>query len=626
MLPIALRPDGRRAVIVGGGSVASRKAELLAAAGFPIFVVASRIDARVRELIDRVGGDAAERAYDSSDVANAALVVAATDDDTVNARVVADARGAGVLACDASDGERGDFTMPAVTRAGSVTIAVDTGGSAPAFAKRIAGEIARRFGPKYGRAAETLAHMRVYVKTVLAADERRAVLQSLAELPLAELASMNPVEAEHEVEAAIERLRATPASVPATVTCATRASALAMTQTRTVAARLAERGTATTILTVTTTGDRDRSQPIERLGVNVFVKELEIALRERRADYAVHSCKDLPSELPADMRIAAVSAREDARDAFCSERFVSFAALPPGAIVGTSSPRRRRALAALRPDLEYREMRGNVDTRLRKLRDGEYDAIVLAMAGLRRLNARARHTVPFSIDELVPAVAQGALAVETRANDERLAAELRAAVNDAAAELCVGCERAALRAMRAGCSAPIGIHATLAGDTMTATGFFALSDRRITRARLEAPVRTVDEAERLGEAVAARLARPLAGRLIVLPRTQDRRSRIAAALRKLGAEVAELKAGDAWPDPAERTPDMVVFPSSASVAAAEPYLARLRGLDPKPLVTAIGPRTHEAACAAGFTPDATSDEASIDAMVDLAVDSLERAQ
>jgi len=623
MLPIALRPDGRRAVIVGGGSVASRKAEVLAEAGFPLFVVAPRIDARTRELVDRIGGDAAERAYDSSDVAGAALVVAATSDEAVNARIVADARAAGILACDASDGERGDFTMPAVARAGILTIAVDTGGGAPAFAKRITAELATRFGPEYGRAAATLAHMRVYAKAVLPADERRKVLQLLAELPVAELATMNPVQAEHEVEAAVDRLRATPASVPATVTCATRGSALAMTQARTIAARLAERGTATTILTVTTTGDRDRSQPIDRLGVNVFVKELEVALRECRADYAVHSCKDLPSDLPPDMRIAAVSAREDARDAFCSERYESFEALPQGAIVGTSSPRRRRALAALRSDLEYREMRGNVDTRLRKLRDGEYDAIVLAMAGLRRLGAGARHTVPFSIDEIVPAVAQGALAIETRANDEKLAAQLRAAVNDATTELCVACERAALRALRAGCSVPVGVHASLGDGVMTVCGFFASDDGEMRRTRLRERVESLQDAEALGAAVAARLAQPLAGRMIVLPRTQERPSRIAAALRAMGAEVVELREGDAGPDPAERIPDMLLFPSSGSVAAARPYLERLRSRACRPLVAAMGPASGDAARAAGFEPDAVAGEASVDAVVALAHASLE---
>ena len=126
-----------------------------------------------------------------------------------------------------------------------------------------------------------------------------------------------------------------------------------------------KRGIATTLLQVTTTGDRERGVAIDRLGsINVFVTELETALRERRADYAVHSCKDLPSELAGDMRIAAISAREDPRDAFCSERYEGFELLPAGAVVGTSSPRRRAQLEALRPDLTYDDIRGNVDTRL----------------------------------------------------------------------------------------------------------------------------------------------------------------------------------------------------------------------------------------------------------------------
>ncbi len=233
-----------------------------------------------------------------------------------------------------------------------------------------------------------------------------------------------------------------------------------------MAARLAERGIATTLLGVTTTGDRDQRTPIDRLGeANVFVKELETALRERRADYAVHSAKDLAGSLADDMRIVAVSRREDARDAFCSERYPNFESLPPGAVVGTSSNRRQAQLAALRPDLRYEALRGNVDTRLRKLAAGEYDAIVLAMAGLNRLGVCARHVVPFTVECVVPAVGQGALAIETRADDEGLGSVLREAVNDPESELCVTCERAALRAMRAGCSAPLGVHAYLAGGS-----------------------------------------------------------------------------------------------------------------------------------------------------------------
>jgi len=263
-------------------------------------------------------------------------------------------------------------------------------------------------------------------------------------------------------------------------------------------------------------------------------------------------------------------------------------------------------------------MRGNVDTRLRKLRDGEYDAIVLAMAGLRRLGARATHTVPFSIEELVPAVAQGALAIETRAGDEHLAAQLRAAVNDATAELCVACERAALRALRAGCTAPVGIHATVNDGIMTVDGFYSSGDGAVRRERLEEPVGSLDRAEALGIAIAGRLAPPLAGRLIVLPRTQDRPSRIAQALRELGAEVVELREGDAGPDPAERSVDMVLFPSSGAVAAALPFLKRLTSGDGRPLVAAMGPSSSEAARAAGFEPDAIAADASVGALVALA--------
>ncbi len=625
MLPIVLRPNGRRALIVGGGSVAARKAESLVAAGYPIFVVATSI---VDDRLHSLAGDAgfAERPYDPADVRETALVVAATDDDEVNAGIVRDARAAGVLVCDAIDSERGDFNMPATIRRGGVTLSVDSGGGSPAFSKRIAAELAEAYGPEYGDAARTLARMRSYVKTVLPPGSRSDVLRSLAALPVAELASMNPVGAEHVVEATIERLRHDPEPPPtATVTCASRASALAMTQTRTVAARLAERGIATTILAITTTGDRQRDRAIDRIGsVNVFVAELETALRDGRADYAVHSCKDLPSELAADMRIAAISAREDPRDAFCSERFPSFDALPAGAVVGTSSPRRRVQLAALRPDLSYEDVRGNVDTRLRKLREERYDAVVLAMAGLNRLRLRAAHTVAFDAGVIVPAVAQGALAVETRSGDAALAAELRAAINDPTAELCVRCERAALRALRGGCSAPIGVHAHLHDGVLAVWAAYAAGpDAAISRRRLERKVDGVEGAEALGAELAAGLLGGRAAPLVVLPRTQERPSRIATALRAEGIDVIELRAGDDGPDPAERTVDMLLFPSSGSVAAAEPYLARLRSSATRPAVLAMGPVSARAAHAAGFNPDAVSGEASIAAFVSLIRERLE---
>lgn len=491
-------------------------------------------------------------------------------------------------------------------------------------------------------AARTLARMRTYIKTVLPPAERGKVFHALAQLPIERLASMNPVQAEHEVEhTASHVLRQAQDDNAAqddtgvtTLVCASRASALAMTQTRAVAAKLAQHGIATEIVNVTTTGDRVQDRALVAIGAeSLFVKELELALRDGRAQYAVHSCKDLPSTLPHDMIIAAVSAREDARDAFCSERYESFASLPPGARVGTSSLRRRAQLAALRGDLQYIDIRGNVDTRLRKLREGQYDAIVLASAGLRRLGASATHTVPFEVTEIVPAVAQGALAVETRADAGTIAQRIHAAINDTASTLAVYCERAALRTLQGGCQAPIGIHARFDGSDMIVDGVIAsLDGKNAIRDRRSAPVTDIAGAESLGVELAQALlaagaaqilalsprpqALPLAGRVVVLPRTHERASRIAAALRADGAEVVEVRSGESEAaELGQRVPDVIVFPSSASVSAASAYLHRVHRYERRPAVAAMGPASSAAAHAAGFTPDVVAPDAEIEALV-----------
>ncbi len=625
MLPIALRTQGRQALIAGGGNVALRKAEALLAAGFRLRVVAPQIDPKIEALDPK--SELLRRAYEASDVKGVSLVIAATGDPAVNDGVVRDARAAGILACDATSPENGDFTMQATVRVGELTFSVDSGGSTPAFSKRLARELGERFDAKYAAAAQTLARMRAYVQAVLPQERRAAVLRELAELPVEDLSAMDPIEGEHTVEAMIQRVEHGGIEKrTGAVICASRASALAMTQTRTVAARLAEAGIATTILNVTTTGDRVQDRPVAAIGsMNVFVKELEIALRDRRADYAVHSCKDLPGVLEPDMQLAAISKREDPRDAFCSERYASFGDLPAGAVVGTSSLRRRTQLEALRPDLRYEDIRGNVDTRLRKLREGKYDAIVLAMAGLNRLRVAATHTVPFSVEAMVPAVAQGALAIETRADETALSEKLRAVINDAETELCVACERAALRNLRAGCNAPLGVHAQLIGENMTVHAAFALTGRnQIVRERLERPVKTVEEAEALGTAIAESLA-PHAGnngaRLVFLARSQDRPSRIAAELRLRGVDVVELQPGNGSSD-VSRRPDMLIFPSSGSVAAAARYLPNLREFQPRPAVAAMGPQSGNAAREAGFAPDLIAPEASVEAFVALIAEHL----
>jgi len=598
--PVTLYVRGRLAVVAGGGEVARKKASALCAAGARVRIVAPQIAPGLREFAAENDVELRERAYESGDLDGAFLAIAATSNDAVNGSVCADAKRAHILVCDASKPGRGNFAMSATVQIGDITFAVDTGGAAPAFAKRLADELRGHFDDSYAAAVKTLEHMRAYVKAELPEGERTETLRALAQLPIDRLATMG-------VESVI---------------CATRGSALAMIQARTVAARLARRGIATTFLNVTTTGDRVQDRSIAAIGSeNIFVKELEAALRDGRARYAVHSCKDLPSTLPDDMRIAAISAREDPRDVFCSERYKDFASLPAGARVGTSSIRRQAQLMALRTDVLYADLRGNVDTRLRKLRDGEYDAIVLAAAGLNRLHASATHMRPFEVEEMVPAAGQGALAVEVRA-DESLIQEIAQAVNDAPAELAIVCERAALRELRGGCQAPIGIHARFDKSMLHAVGAIAEPDgSRVVRAEVTGAVETTAEADAFGielaKALNAMRAQPLSGRLVVLPRTQERSSRIASALRSDGAEVLEMRSGE--PEPpglGERVPDMIVFASSGSVGAAGGYLARVHRFDRRPAIAAMGPASSAAAHAAGFTPDLVAPEAAIEALVD----------
>ncbi len=235
------------------------------------------------------------------------------------------------------------------------------------------------------------------------------------------------------------------------ITIGTRGSALALAQTRLIAERL---GPDVALRVLRTAGDLS-DRPIRELGDGVFVTAIEEALRAGEIDVAVHSLKDLPTEEPTDLVIAAIPVREDPRDVLITRSRDGLAGLPRGAVVGTSSPRRAAFLRALRADATCREIRGNVDTRLRKVRDGEYDAVVVAAAGLRRLGIAFDEREALAIELCPPAPGQGALAVQIRAHDDRLAARL-AALDDRATRLAVTAERALLRAMGASCEIPLG--------------------------------------------------------------------------------------------------------------------------------------------------------------------------
>ena len=254
---------------------------------------------------------------------------------------------------------------------------------------------------------------------------------------------------------------------PQPLLIATRESRLALWQAEHVRDLLARRfGLQVGLLGMTTRGDQILDRALSKVGgKGLFVKELELAIEEGRAQLAVHSLKDMPMHLPEGFVLAAVLAREDPRDAFVSNRYDSLAALPPGAVVGTSSLRRLVQLLAQRPDLSIQPLRGNLDTRLRKLDEGGFDAIVLAAAGLKRLGLGARIRSSFDPALMLPAAGQGALGLEVRADAALLRAQLTELI-DPASWLAVHAERAVSRTLGGSCSMPLAAHAVWQGDDL----------------------------------------------------------------------------------------------------------------------------------------------------------------
>jgi len=293
------------------------------------------------------------------------------------------------------------------------------------------------------------------------------------------------------------------------IVIATRESRLALWQAHHVRDLLVQRfGDPVELLGMTTRGDQILDRTLSKVGgKGLFVKELETALEEGRAHLAVHSLKDVPMDLPAGFELAAVLEREDPRDAFVSPRFASIDALPQGAKVGTSSLRRVVQLGALRPDLVIEPLRGNLDTRLRKLDEGQYDAIVLAAAGLKRLGLESRIRARFEPDRMLPCAGQGALGIEVR-SDQAALRERLATLIDRPTWLAVQAERAVSRALGGSCSVPLAAHARWQGDTLVLQA--ALGSARqplapLLRSRAEGAAADDVQARALGEQAAQAL-------------------------------------------------------------------------------------------------------------------------
>jgi len=291
------------------------------------------------------------------------------------------------------------------------------------------------------------------------------------------------------------------------IVIATRESRLALWQAEHVQAQLVAQGHQVELLGMTTRGDQILDRTLSKVGgKGLFVKELEVAIEEGRADLAVHSLKDVPMDLPAGFCLACVMEREDPRDALVAPNHASLESLPQGAVVGTSSLRRVVLLRALRPDLRIEPLRGNLDTRLRKLDEGHYDAIVLAAAGLIRLGLANRIRQVFEPRQMLPAAGQGALGIEIREDRDDLRQALASLVHQST-WLAVAAERAVSRAMGGSCSMPLAAHATLDGEVLRLQAAWGDPDRDapLVQVGTSGTVSSTDDAAALGTEVAARL-------------------------------------------------------------------------------------------------------------------------
>ncbi|MGE5139147.1 MAG: hydroxymethylbilane synthase [Rudaea sp.] len=408
----------------------------------------------------------------------------------------------------------------------------------------------------------------------------------------------------------------------------TRGSALAQWQAQFVAAALRQLapGLEIEIRIIKTTGDKDQTRPLADLGgLGVFTKEIESALLAGEIDVAVHSLKDLPTEMTPRLTLAAIPAREDARDCIVSRHGVGLAALPRGARIGTSSARRTAQILALRPDAQVVPLRGNVDTRLKKSQTDEYDAVMLAAAGVTRLGRGAEITEYLPFEQVLPDPGQGALGIEIRSDDAPLAA-LLAPLNDPAARAAVLSERSFLQALGGGCRMPIGAYAEAKEHSLSLRGVVASLDGRILiRGQIEGDPA---DAERLGSELAGHLSsrgaaeileafgrsgpRPLSGKRIIITRALEQASALADQIRASGGEPVEFPTIEIAPledfrdldaalDSASAY-DWIVFTSANGVrAVAERAECRGQALSTfykaegrTPEVAAIGPATARA--------------------------------
>jgi len=294
----------------------------------------------------------------------------------------------------------------------------------------------------------------------------------------------------------------------------TRKSKLALWQANYIASKLKEHypNIQVELIKITTKGDKILDVPLAKVGgKGLFVKEIEEALLRKEIDIAVHSLKDVPTYFPDGLGIVAVPEREDPRDAFLSVKYNSLEDMPAGAVLGTSSLRRKAQILTKRKDIQVKDLRGNVDTRIRKLEEGQYDGIILAYAGLKRLGLEGKVKQVFSPEEIIPAVAQGLLGIEARLDDKETV-NIVSVLNHRESSIRAEAERSFLKTLEGGCQVPLGAYSTVEGDKLKIAGFVAdLEGERFFKKSIQGDISSVKE---LGETLAKKLIDMGAGKIL----------------------------------------------------------------------------------------------------------------
>lgn len=465
----------RRCVIIGGGKVAERKVRgLLDSGADEVIVIAPTASQGLTDLEAKGSIRLLRREYQEEDLKGAFLVFAATDRREINEAVSRDGTRLGLLVNVVDRAEEGGFITPSVVRRGDLLLSVTTGGASPSLTARIRQELAEQYGDDYRVRVEILRMLR---EKVLSTAADHASKQELLRYAAQEITALNlDIEnfSNHEyVNQWMMRLEtggnnmAYKVEGRRIIVVGTRQSALALTQTGQVIDQLKALCAIHNlpyefeIRKIVTKGDRILDVTLSKVGgKGLFVKEIEQALFDEEIDLAVHSMKDMPYELPEGLVNGAVPKRVDPRDCLIAKDGLSLDQLPQGAKVGTSSLRRSSQLKNARPDLQIESIRGNIDSRIGKLETEGFDAIVLAAAGLHRMGWEEKISSYVPVEVSVPAVGQGALGIECRADDQEIR-DLLALYTDSMTLLAVRAERSFLGELNGGCQIPIGAYATI---------------------------------------------------------------------------------------------------------------------------------------------------------------------